>query len=425
MSLFGSAPLVPAELCMSLQISVATGPQSQSFEEVRVSDYLSSYRSTGRRPDPFPQLPADARTRAMQGLPPLFVPAPFPDAGPSTSAAPALAGNSIFGPAGSGLGAGATQTPPITDPARLPPLQAFLAPVAVPGATQADREAFVAIVAAPEYSHWSPEELRYHAYLRGARIPPPTTQFFPFGANPAPVSQQNQNPLAPSAGGLPVPESGDTFMSITARPEFAGHSVEELRVSFLRTGAELTSAQIFTAAGQPLPPSLQQHQQSLSQQPTLLLSPPVVTPTPISPFAPQPQPQSIFGATQPQPQPQGIFGAQPAHAPGLFSTAQTQQARPGLFSTPALGVGQAQTWGTPPAAAPTPTASGGFSFGAVPPPPPLQQGFSFGGQPQQPQQQQQPTPSATPGGFSFGATATPTGAGGAGFAFGGAATRRF
>ncbi|KAJ7017819.1 hypothetical protein C8F04DRAFT_1017074, partial [Mycena alexandri] len=349
MSLFGSAPPVPAELCMSLQISVATGPQSRSFEEVRVSDYLSSYRSTGRRPDPFPQLPADARTRAMQGLPPLFVPAPFPDAGPSTSAAPAPAGNSIFGPTGSGLGVGAPLAAPITDPARLPPLQAFVGPVAVPGATQADREAFVSIVAAPEYSHWSHEELRYHAYLRGARVPPPTTQFFPFGANPAPVAQQNQNPLGPSAGGLPVPENGDTFMSITARPEFAGHSVEELRVSFLRTGAELTSAQIFTASGQPLPPSLQQHHQSHSQQqpaqqPTLLLSPPVVNPTPVSPFAPPPpqpqQAQSIFGASQ---QPQSIFGAQAA--PGLFSTAtqgQTQQARPGLFSTPAVAAGQ--TW---------------------------------------------------------------------------------
>ncbi|KAJ7667051.1 hypothetical protein B0H17DRAFT_1210542 [Mycena rosella] len=40
----------------------------------------------------------------------------------------------------------------------------------------------------------------------------------------------------------------DQFVSISCRPEFAGHSVEELRLSFLHTGAELTSAQIFAGA---------------------------------------------------------------------------------------------------------------------------------------------------------------------------------
>ncbi|KAJ7189186.1 hypothetical protein C8R46DRAFT_1056775, partial [Mycena filopes] len=218
MSLFSSGQAAPPELCMSLQISVAPGPQSQSFEEVRMADYLTSYRATGRRPDPFPQLPADARTRAMQGLPPLFVPAPFPDAGgASTSAA---APSSIFGvPQAGGVGGGggvgaAAAVPPITDPARLPPLQSFVAPVAMAGGTPAEREAFVSISGASEYSHWSHEELRYHAYLRGARVPPPTTQFFPFGARP-PVAQNPstlQNPLAPPGGGLPVPENGDTFM---------------------------------------------------------------------------------------------------------------------------------------------------------------------------------------------------------------------
>ncbi|KAF8160386.1 hypothetical protein K438DRAFT_1776539 [Mycena galopus ATCC 62051] len=138
-SLFGSAPAAPAETCMSLQASSPTRPQSQSFE-VRIADYRVLYRSTGRPPPSCPQYPPDPAARAAQGLPPLFVPAPFPGtAGPSPSAVP---GTAIFGPGYSVEGAAAgTSARVITDSARLPLPQTFVVPVA----------------AAPEYAHWSHE----------------------------------------------------------------------------------------------------------------------------------------------------------------------------------------------------------------------------------------------------------------------------
>ncbi|KAF7362653.1 hypothetical protein MVEN_00614400 [Mycena venus] len=457
-SLFGAPPAAPAETCMSLQISCATGPQSQSFEEVRIADYLTSYRATGRPPPPCPPYPTEPAARTAQGLPPLFVPAPFPGTA-STSPAP-----SIFGGGSAAASTSSSSASVITDPARLPLPQTFAAPVAV--GTGSERESFASIAAQPEYGHWSHEELRYHAYLRGMRAPPPGTPMFAPTAPPVPVSA-----AAPAFPGAPAPvqDGGDTFMSITARPEFAGHSVEELRLSFLRTGAELTSAQIFAGATGPGPSSVAPSSLSLSQ-PTLAPPNPFSAPS-LAPPPPQQtmfgstpsplgthQPPTMFGQVQPQPQPQPLFGggvqaqgqsifggARPGPQPtqGGFSfgsapaSTPAQQGGGGVFGAPApapaapssfsFGAPQppAQQQGAFGAPAPAPASAPPFSFGGTPtttqPPAQGGGGFSWGGAPPQPQ----PPAQGGGGGFSFGATPAPAaGAGGTGtgFAFGG---RRF
>ncbi|KAJ7822219.1 hypothetical protein B0H14DRAFT_1325413 [Mycena olivaceomarginata] len=205
-----------------------------------MTDYLNAYRATGRPPPPSPAYPTDPAARAAQGLPPLFAPAPFPgSAGPSTSTSTPA----IFGPAGPGLGLGGlgnggaastSAVPPITDPARLPLPQTFAAPVAVGTpvgvGTGTERELFTSVAASPEYSHWSHEELRYHAYLRGMRAPPPGTPAFNAAAQPiastSAASTSSVSAAAPGTLGAPTQDGGDTFMTITTRPEFAGHSVE-------------------------------------------------------------------------------------------------------------------------------------------------------------------------------------------------------
>ncbi|KAJ6556506.1 hypothetical protein DFH09DRAFT_1317827 [Mycena vulgaris] len=51
---FSTTAASSAETCMTLAISCTPGPQSKSFEEVRINDYLESYRATGRPPPPCP-----------------------------------------------------------------------------------------------------------------------------------------------------------------------------------------------------------------------------------------------------------------------------------------------------------------------------------------------------------------------------------
>ncbi|KAJ6493242.1 hypothetical protein C8R45DRAFT_1212649 [Mycena sanguinolenta] len=474
MSLFGSVSSGPApgvETCMSIAASLATGPQSQSFEEVRIADYLTSYRSTGRGPPPCPPYPTEPAARAAQGLPPLFVPAPFPGSATTSpfGGAPASSPFGVGGGIGGSAGASTSTASTITDPARLPLPQVFAAPVAVGGAGGSERESFTSIASAPEYAHWSHEELRYHAYLRGMRAPPPATPPFVLHAPSAststslfPAAPSASGPFAPSASGPFAPglggglglggggggaagavgtqDAGDTFMTITTRPEFAGHSFEEHRLAFLRHATELTSAQIFASSSsspgssQPssgsLPPSLSltisQNQQPANSgillRPAFPHTPQTHTPqqaqTLFSGATPTHVPQTlfsgatVFGGAPPQPQPtpaQGtsIFGT-PAPAPSIFGApsiqTQTQtpaQARTSIFGAPAPAL-------STPAAQPT-----GFSFGSAAPPtqtpaaPPPQNAF---GAPQQPQQGQQPQ-------FSFGAT--PLGSGGTGGAGGG------
>ncbi|KAJ6493239.1 hypothetical protein C8R45DRAFT_1212647 [Mycena sanguinolenta] len=66
-SLFGSVSGPPAgvETCMSLQASFATGPQCQSFEEVRIADYLVPLHRS--RPAAMPTIPHRARRPRRAG----------------------------------------------------------------------------------------------------------------------------------------------------------------------------------------------------------------------------------------------------------------------------------------------------------------------------------------------------------------------
>ncbi|KAJ7776031.1 hypothetical protein DFH07DRAFT_951937 [Mycena maculata] len=376
---FGQPTPAP-EVCMSLPSALLVGPSSQSFEEVRISDYLTSYRATGRPPPPVPAFPAEPAARTAQGLPPLFTPTPFPD-----SSAPGAFGPFGVGASASGSGASAiaSTSARITDPARLPVSQALPAPVPVPG----EGESFASISAAPDFLHWSPEELRYYAYLRNTRAPPPGTPPFVLPATAsAPAAAAGPSILfgsGPGAGGAPLPENGDQFMSITARPEFAGHSVEELRLSYLRTGAELTSAQIFAGATSSNPPS---H------------APPAPRPTlnPISTLAPSPfaaPPQPAFGAP-PAPAAQGFsFGGAPSQPaqPSMFGRAQPA---PSMFGAPAPQPHAPSLFGQPPAQPHAPSIFGAPASAPAPPPPATQ-------------------------GFTFGAAPATGGGGGAGFVFGG------
>ncbi|KAF8177512.1 hypothetical protein K438DRAFT_1978489 [Mycena galopus ATCC 62051] len=373
-SLFGSAPAAPAETCMSLQASCLTGPQSQSFEEVRIADYLASYRSIGRLPPPCPSYPPDAlrkgchrssylcRFPLQQGhLPLLFQAHRY--SGQETQ---------------SGARRGRVR-------ARLLLPQTFVAPV--PVGAGSEPESFTSIVAAPEtpgatltcsgllslpfiQSTSLPclltpfpsdfRELHFHAYLRGMRAPPPGAPVFAL----APVSDAPA-PAFPGASALPVPNAGDTFMTITTRPEFAGHSVEvrprsvfrnlgssaddifspsfppcprsaslipksqptrELCLAWLCHGTELTSAQIFATLGgapssqsqlaPPANPLLRVAHHGVHVRPprprrTIRCPPAPTQPAQPVPVFSAPTPaQPVFGAVQAQAQPpsQEIFG---------------------------------------------------------------------------------------------------------------------
>ncbi|KAJ7445302.1 hypothetical protein FB451DRAFT_1568156 [Mycena latifolia] len=425
---FSNTVASSGETCMSLPVSCLTGPQSQSFEEVRIADYLASYRATGRPPPPCPPYPTDPAARAAQRLPPLFVPTPFPaqaggpassafGGGPSASApsllfgAPTPAAGTAFGTPAAGPSNAAT----ITDPTRLPLVQAFTAPVRAP-----ENEQFASISAAPEYAHFSHDELRLYAYARGARQPPPGTPLFAFVPAPAPVLAPLQIP-APQPGALPQDGSGDQFVSISARPEFAGHSVEELRLSFLRSGAELTSAQIF--AGGPSPANAR------LPGPGGMLPLGQPNPNPLAGFAPHAAPPAAVNAFAPQ-------GPTPLPTPTLFGAPQATQAQ-GFSFGGAPAPAQPSVFGAPPQ--PAPQAAQGFSFGA-PQLTPVTTPTVFGApQQQQPQGQPQtsifgaPPQPAPPAGvfgqpqqagagagpaFSFGAAPAQAGAGGTGFSFG-------
>jgi hypothetical protein len=62
------------------------------------------------------------------------------------------------------------------------------------------------------------------------RAPPPGTPAFNVAAPPiastSAASTSSASAAAPGTLGAPTQDGGDTFMTITTRPEFAGHSVE-------------------------------------------------------------------------------------------------------------------------------------------------------------------------------------------------------
>ncbi|KAF7350678.1 hypothetical protein MSAN_01628500 [Mycena sanguinolenta] len=192
------------------------------------------------------------------------------------------------------------------------------------------------------------------------RAPPPNTPPFVL---PTPASSSSlftsSVSTAPGLGGgtgaaagAPgIQDGGDTFMTITTRPEFAGHSMEEHRLAFLRHGTELTSAQIFSGAG----PSSQPPSLSVSQPANPLLRPPVQT-----------QPQTLFGVATPTHQPTSLFtgatlfGSAPPPQPAPLQTGGFSFGGAPSISTPAAPT--TSIFGAPPAA-PTTTAPA-FSFGA-------------------------------------------------------------
>ncbi|KAF9645379.1 hypothetical protein BDM02DRAFT_580432 [Thelephora ganbajun] len=57
-----------------MSISAVPAHRDQSFEELRTTDYIKAYMTTGQPPAPVPQEPADPTARANLELPLLFQP---------------------------------------------------------------------------------------------------------------------------------------------------------------------------------------------------------------------------------------------------------------------------------------------------------------------------------------------------------------
>ncbi|KAG2740396.1 hypothetical protein P692DRAFT_201872454 [Suillus brevipes Sb2] len=69
----------------------------QSFEEMRVKDYIKTYTATGRPPAPVPDLPDSPNARHALGLPSLFSPIPI-ESTPSASSISITADKVITNP---------------------------------------------------------------------------------------------------------------------------------------------------------------------------------------------------------------------------------------------------------------------------------------------------------------------------------------
>ncbi|KAK7043507.1 hypothetical protein R3P38DRAFT_3259595 [Favolaschia claudopus] len=172
-------PAYPTTIFMSLEVSCMLGPDSKSFEEVRLADYFSSYAATGRPPTPYinprPDLSLDDElTRRELGLPPLFRPPPDPP---------------VTLPPGHGLllprhpqqsGEKLTAEKPNAVEVLLSKLQPFTHPILGYPHIKEPAVLFTSITADPKYWQWSFEELRYHAYTRGLRTSPPDMPRFVF-----------------------------------------------------------------------------------------------------------------------------------------------------------------------------------------------------------------------------------------------------
>ncbi|KIK93001.1 hypothetical protein PAXRUDRAFT_829431 [Paxillus rubicundulus Ve08.2h10] len=96
------------EISLFMSVGVSSNPiPDQSFEEIRVHDYLQAYQATGRPPLPVPQSPDTPKARANLGLPPLFVPIEIHLAAEHSGVT------------------SSTSAAPITNPSELPANQAF------------------------------------------------------------------------------------------------------------------------------------------------------------------------------------------------------------------------------------------------------------------------------------------------------------
>jgi hypothetical protein len=209
--------------------TVQKPPESeQSFEELRVKDYIKAYTATGRPPAPVPDLPNTPNARHALGLPPMFSPISI-ESTPSISSTGTVAEKAI------------------TNPSDLPTIQVFQA-------TKSPIEGqFQSITAQPTFSFFSYEELRLYAYLSGNIMPPtplpseilpsdnaPTQAVHPFYAKDSEATAFARASMGPDAP--------DAYMSITTSVKFNKHSFEELRLAYRLAGKELTSIEIPTPA---------------------------------------------------------------------------------------------------------------------------------------------------------------------------------
>ncbi|KAI5891506.1 uncharacterized protein SCHCODRAFT_02629298 [Schizophyllum commune H4-8] len=214
-----------------MSINVVPGQPESSFEELRVQDYLKAYTTTGKPPPPVPEQPPDAQTRATLGLPPLFRGVLIDESTGAIEAPPAP--QEVY-----------------TDPAKLPPAQEFT----VYEDTN-ERVKYQSICCHPSYQKFTPEELRYYAYLRGHKEPPTPVKMSPFGVVEASTTSSSSStstsrpPISGYNGTASTSSRDEQYQSINAKPEYEGHSFEELRYEFLKHGRELTSKEIFASYG--------------------------------------------------------------------------------------------------------------------------------------------------------------------------------
>ncbi|KAN0081464.1 hypothetical protein V8E55_009088 [Tylopilus felleus] len=208
------------EILYFMSVGVSSTPTpDQSFEELRIHDYIKAYQSTRRAPQPCPQSPDTPNARAALGLAPLFVPTAIPVPGDSLN--------------------GTISDAPPTNPTDLPTNHEFRL-----NKSKINNESFQSISAQTFYSHFAHEELRCYAYLAGNKMPPPP----PIGETSAsPVARSTTYMISSAiSGGTP-----DHFMSIVASHKFEKHSFEELRIAYLLAGKEVGSSEIPTRGALP------------------------------------------------------------------------------------------------------------------------------------------------------------------------------
>ncbi|PPQ68945.1 hypothetical protein CVT26_001816 [Gymnopilus dilepis] len=270
----------PEDVLYFQSVGIAEG---KSFEEVRIQDYIQSYQTTGRPPQPVPQEPKDEAQRKAMNLPPLFQ--PYVDGKPTSAGA--LGTASVVGGPG---GLQPLVKVAIMDPNSLPLGQEFRERT-----IQGEKYQSISTMAA--YENFSHEELRYYAYARGHRNAPVPVLMVPFSLGAK----------LPGANGATQPPE-DRLENISTQPGYDQHSPEEFRVAFLLFGRELTSAELMQI----------QNPQAIVQPPAMQLQPPppMTTPAPVSMPAlgapPPALPQPIFSGASatgtPQSTPRFTFG---------------------------------------------------------------------------------------------------------------------
>ncbi|KAF8058676.1 hypothetical protein FPV67DRAFT_1523337 [Lyophyllum atratum] len=203
-------------------VAVAHETPGKSFEELRIDDYLHFYTTTGRPPPPCPQEPTDDAQRERLGLPALFK--RYSERSITSSAS--------------------TSTTP-TSPADLPDAQNFYT-------TMHEGETLHSMSAIPAYKTFSHEELRYYAYVKGHKNSPTPVTTAPFVV--APVSSSSPSVMGTRPTFDSLPPSGEQMMAMSAQAEYAGHSLEELRIAYMQAGREINSAEILARV--PRPPAI-------------------------------------------------------------------------------------------------------------------------------------------------------------------------